>query len=155
MIYTLAVKGKICKACVQRVLVYGSETWPIKVEDMQRLVRTEKMMVRWMCGVTLKNRISSAELYSRLDVEAVSDVVRRGRLRWFGHVERKSHDDGVSACRDLEVEGVKRKGRSRKSWEECVRNDLTLLGLKRDWALDRVRWRGCICGNRPTRASMD
>jgi len=35
----------------------------------------------------------------------------RGRLRWFGHVERKSHDDGVSACRDLEVEGVKRKGR--------------------------------------------
>ena len=152
---SLAVKGKIYKACVQRVLVYGSETWPIKVEDMQRLVRTEKMMVRWMCGVTLKNRISSVELYSRLDVEAVSDVVRRGRLRWFGHVERKSHDDGVSACRDLEVEGVKRKGRSRKSWEECVRNDLTSLGLKRDWALDRVRWRGCICGNRPTRASMD
>jgi len=34
-------------ACFQRVLVYGSETWPIKVEDMQRLVsvRTEKMMV--------------------------------------------------------------------------------------------------------------
>ena len=22
----------------------------------------------------------------------------------------------------------------------------------RDWALDRLRWRGCICGNRPTRA---
>ncbi len=61
----------------------------------------------------------------------------------------------MSACRDLEVEGVKRKGRSRKSWEECVRKDLTSLGLKRDWALDRVRWRGCICGNRPTHASMD
>ncbi len=59
----------------------GSETWPIKVEDMQRLVRTEKMMIRWMCGVTLKNRISSAELYSRFDVEVVSDVMRRGRLR--------------------------------------------------------------------------
>jgi len=112
-------------------------------------------MVRWMCGVTVKNRISSMELYNRLDVEMVSDVVRRGRLRWFGHVERKSHDDWVSACRDLEVEGVKRKGRSRKSWGECVRNDLTSLGLKRDWALDRARWRGCICGNRPTRASMD
>jgi len=28
---------------------------------------------------------------------SVSDVVRRGRLRWFGHVERKSHADGVSA----------------------------------------------------------
>ena len=114
-------------------------------------------MDRWMCGVTLKNRIglSSVELYSRFDVEAVSDVVRRVRLRCFGHVECKSHDDGVSACRDLDVEGVKRKGRSRKSWKECVRNDLTSLGLKRDWALDRVRRRGCICGSRPTHASMD
>jgi hypothetical protein len=87
----------------------------IKVEDLQRLVRTEKMMVWWMCGVTLKNRISSVELYSHLDVEAVSDVVRRGRSRWFGHVERKSYDDGLFVCRDLEVEGVKRKGRSKLS----------------------------------------
>ena len=113
------------------------------------------MMVRWMCGVTLKNKVSSVELYGRLAVEAVSDVVRRGRLRWFGHLERKSPDDWVSACRDLEVDGVKRKGRSRTTWEECVRNDMVSLGLKRDWALDRVRWRGCICGGRPTRASME
>ena len=94
--------------------------------------------------MTLKNKISSVELYSRLDVEAVVDVVRRGRLRWFGHLERKSPDDWVSACRDMEVDGVKRKGRSRKTWGECVRNDMVSLGLKRDWALDRVRWRGCI-----------
>ena len=56
------MKGKVYKACVQRVLVYYSETWPIKVEDMHRLARTEKMMVWWMCGVTLKNRVSSVEL---------------------------------------------------------------------------------------------
>ena len=87
------------------------------------------------------------ELHSRLDVEAVADVVRRGRLRWFGHLERKSPDDLVSACRDMEVDGVKRKGRSKKTWRECVRNDMVSLGLKRDWALDHVRWRGCICGN--------
>ena len=63
----------------------------------------------------LKNKISIVELFSRLDVEAVSDVVKRGRLRWFGHLERKSPDDWVSACRDLEVDGAKRKGRSRKT----------------------------------------
>ena len=47
---SLVVKGKVYKACVQRVLVYGSETWPMKIEDMQRLGRAERMMVRWMCG---------------------------------------------------------------------------------------------------------
>jgi hypothetical protein len=50
---SLKVKGKGYKTCVQRVMVYGSETWPAKTEDMQRLERTERMKVRWMCGVSL------------------------------------------------------------------------------------------------------
>ena len=53
---SLKVKGKIYKACVQRVLVYGSETWPMKTEDLQRLERAEGMMWRWMCGVRLADR---------------------------------------------------------------------------------------------------
>ena len=37
-------------------------------------------------------------------------VVSRGRLRWFGHVERKGADDWVSECRRLEVVGGVGKG---------------------------------------------
>src|SRR3989442_5785942 len=65
---SLRVKGKIYRACVQRMLVYGSETWPMKVDDMQRLVRTENNMVRWMSGVTLKDKRSSEELRSGLGI---------------------------------------------------------------------------------------
>ena len=99
----------------------GSETWPMKVDDMQRLVRTENIMVRWMSGVTLKDRISSEELRLGLGIVGVDRVVRRGRLRWFGHVERKEADDWVSKCRNLEVVGGARKGRGRKTWMECVK----------------------------------
>jgi len=63
------VKGKIYKACIQRVLVHGSEIWPMMVEDMHHLERTEHMMVRWMCGVSLKNKISSVELNGGLGME--------------------------------------------------------------------------------------
>src|SRR5213083_144136 len=109
---SLRVKGKIYRECVQRVLVYGSETWPMKVNDMQRLVRTENSMVRWMSGVTLKDRRPSEELRLGLGIEGVEEVVMRGRLRWFGHVERKEADDWVSKCRNLEVVGsLKRGGR--------------------------------------------
>jgi hypothetical protein len=59
---SLKLKGKIYRACVQRVMVYGSETWVAKVEDVRILVRTERAMVRWMCGVTSKDRKSSDEL---------------------------------------------------------------------------------------------
>ena len=72
---SLRVKGKIYRACVQRVLVYGSETWPMKVNGMQRLVRTENSMVRWMSGVTLKDIRPSEELRLGLGIEGVEEVV--------------------------------------------------------------------------------
>ena len=73
--------------------MYGSETWAMKAEDMQRLESTERMMIRWMCGVKLSDQKPSAELLNQLDIESVSDVVSCGRLRWFGHVECKQPDD--------------------------------------------------------------
>ena len=72
------------------------------------------MMVAWMCGVCRKSRISSEELNARLRMEAISKIVRCGRLRWYGHLERKSSDDWVSACRGYEVVGQKSRGRSRR-----------------------------------------
>ena len=45
-------------ACVQSVLTYGigTETWAMKAENLHSLERAERMMVRWMCGVSLKVR---------------------------------------------------------------------------------------------------
>jgi hypothetical protein len=62
----------------------------------------------------------------------------RGRLRWFGHVERKDRSDLVSAFRELEVEGMRGRGRGRKMWGECVRDDMKGLGLRKEDAQDRV-----------------
>ena len=107
---------------------------------MQRLERVERMMKRWMCGVTTKDRNSSEELRERLGIVSVSDIVRQGRLRWFGHVERKETDDWVTACRNLEVEGKRGRGRGKKTWKECVANDMKKLMLKQEDAQDRAVW---------------
>ena len=56
----------------------------MKIANLQSLERTERMMVRWMCGVSLKDRKRSVDLYSLLRVQSGAEVVRRGRLRWFG-----------------------------------------------------------------------
>ena len=39
---SLKVKGKQCSIYVQCVMMYGSKTWAMKVEDMQRRERAEK-----------------------------------------------------------------------------------------------------------------
>ena len=48
-----------------------------------------------MCGVSLEDRKRSVDLNSLLGIQSVADVVRHGRLRWFGHLERTSVDDLV------------------------------------------------------------
>ena len=152
---SMKTKGKIYKACVRSVMVYGSETWATRVEDMNRLERTERMMVRWMCGVTLKDRKRSEDLLVRLGIESVAEVVRRSRLRWFGHLERMSTDNWVSACREINIAGLRGRGRGRKTWQECVGEDMKRLGLTRETAQDLAVWRRAILENRLTRASTD
>ena len=65
---------------------------------------------------------------------------------WFGHVERKSEDDWVSACRNVVVAGVRCAGRGRKTWYECMKDDMKALGLHPEWAVFRDMWRGFISG---------
>ena len=143
---SLRTKGKIFRTCVQSVMVYGSETWAMRMEDTNRLERTERLMVRWMCGVTLKDGKLSQELLDRMGIESVADVMRKCRLRWFGHLERMSADNWVSACREIKVEGSRGRGRGRKMWKECVVDDMKKLGLSRESAQDRAGWRRAIAG---------
>jgi len=49
--------------------------------------------------------VTSDELSSRMDVRSVFEVAKCHRLRWFGHVERKSDDGCVKKCQQLVVEG--------------------------------------------------
>jgi len=64
----LKVKGKVYKACLQRVMLYGSETWPLRSEDLLRVEGAERLMIRSMCGVSLKNKITNKELNERMSV---------------------------------------------------------------------------------------
>ena len=53
-----------------------------------------------------------------LGIQSVADVVRHGRLRWY--LEHRSVDDWVSACRKVEVAGVRCKERNMKTWTELM-----------------------------------
>ena len=106
-------------------MVYGSETWALRVEDTRRLEQTEMMMVRMMCSVTLKQRLSNQDLLERMGIDSVSNVFRISRLRWFGHVERMPAEDWVSRCRSLVIDRIKGRGRGRKTWSECLMEDMS------------------------------
>ena len=63
-----------------------------------------------MCGVKLNERKKSEELRELLGLD------QKSRLRWFGHVERKDDNDWVKGCITWEVEGIRQRGRPKKTW---------------------------------------
>ena len=73
------------------------------------------MMIKWMCDVSLKNGRSSVELMDRLGVSEITEVLRRNRLRWFGHVMRMDVGNPASAFMHVEVEGLREQSRPRKT----------------------------------------
>ena len=98
--------------------------------------------MRQMYGVSLKRHLSNETLWGRLGIDCVSDLVRRSRLK-FGHVVRKDDQPWVRKCMDFKVDGSAGRGRPRKSWLECVNDDMKMFGLKKEMAHDRTAamWR--------------
>ena len=98
-------------------------------------------MVRWMCGVGLKDRLPGGELRGRLGVDDMALVLQQNRLRWCGHVLRKDDEDWVKRCMEHEVEGSGPGGGPGRTWREVVREDCQARGLSREDAMDRCGWR--------------
>ena len=80
----------------------------MKNKTLHSLDRTERTMVRWMCGVALRDRkrIEICTVFWVFRLQNMVNVLRHDRLRCFGHIEHKSEEDWVSAaCRNMEVVG--------------------------------------------------
>ena len=100
-------------------MLHGSETWPVRKENVVALQPAEMRMVRWMCSVKLKDRLHSKEPRERLGVDDTALILQQNRLRWYGHV-LKEDDDWVKKCMEYEVEGSRPRGRPKRSWKEVV-----------------------------------
>ena len=62
-------------------------------------------MLRWMCDNTLRDIIRNRDFIEQLGVAPISANIRENRLRWFGHVQRKTFDAPVRRIESIIVEG--------------------------------------------------
>ena len=135
------LKGKFYRVAIRSALLYGSECWPIKKEHERKLEVTEMRMLRWMCGRTLLDRIPTGVFRKELRVAPISDNIREGRLRWFGHVKRRHRSAPVRRVESVTIEGVRGRGKPKKTWDEQLRVDMAALDLSKDITYDRRAWR--------------
>jgi len=109
-------------------MLHGSETWPVRKDNVVALQRAEMRMVRWLCGVKLKEKLPSKELRERLGIDDIALVLQQNRLRWYGHVLQIEDDDCVKKCMEYEVEGPRvdqeedQRGPGERLYERTVKH---------------------------------
>jgi hypothetical protein len=65
--------------------------------------------------------------------------VRRARLRWYGHVLRKTENDGTRKVLDVVIPGKVGRGRPKLGWQKEVEKDMVKVGLRIGDANERWR----------------
>ena len=51
---SLIMRGRLYSSCMRSSMLHGSETWPVRKENVVALQRAEMTVVRQMCGVKLR-----------------------------------------------------------------------------------------------------
>jgi len=78
--------------------------------------------------------------------ENIAKWIKGQSISWLGHLERMEEDRMPQKIFTEELEGTRRRGRSRKEWREEVERDLQVLGVRRwrEMVTDRTKWRGIV-----------
>jgi len=91
------------------------------------------------------DKIRNEVIRDLVKVALIEDKMRESRLRWFGHMKRRSVDAPVRRCETINIpDGNRRRDRPKKSLDEVIRGDLKVVGLTEDMAQDRRLWRDRI-----------
>ena len=114
--------------CVRSAMLHATECMALTKKDMDKIRKTDRAMIRWICRVKLKDRLRSDILLDRLRIPDITEVCRRNRLRWYGHVQRNT--GWTKRCTELMIEGVSRRGGPRKKWQSLVDDDMKLMGRR-------------------------
>ena len=95
-----------------------------------------------MCGQEVVDRKTTEEQMDMLGLkETIGRLATANGVRWFGHVLRRDDDSVLRVSLNLEVTGKRKRGRLKKTWKKQVEEETEKIGLMKEDALRRDKWR--------------
>jgi hypothetical protein len=90
-------------------------------------------------------RIRNEYIRGSLKVAPVFEKMRSNRLAWYGHVMRRDESQITKRVMSMNVDGNPSRGRPRKRWMDCVKDDMKIKGLCTVMMSDRREWKKKAC----------
>jgi hypothetical protein len=70
------------------------------------------------------------KLYKLFNEPDIIGFIKVERLEWAGHIICASENRMIKKVLNTKPDGVRKVGRPRLRWEECVWQDIRILGVK-------------------------
>jgi len=119
-------------------------------KEEQAVLIFERKIFRRIYGAKYENEEwksrTNRELEEMRKGENIVKWIKGQRISWLGHLERMEEDRVPEKIFTEELEGTRRRGRTRKSWKEEVERDRQVLGVRRwrEFVTDRKKWKDIV-----------
>lgn len=119
----LDIRYRFVQAYVHSTLLYGSETWTLKVVTMNRLEAFEMWTFRRMLKIPWTHHITNEEVLRKMrrDRELLLTTKRR-KTAYLGHVYRNPKYDILKLIIEGKIDGKRGPGRRQHSWLKNIRD---------------------------------
>ena len=79
-------------------------------------------------GVTLKDKVKSTVIASRVGVDDLEEHLKLKKLRWFRNIIRRDEEVKIKKVLELKIEGRRKRGSAVKRWIDMVEADMRKKG---------------------------
>ena len=128
-------------------MVYGLETVVVTKKQVEEMEVAEMKMLRFAMGVTRKDKVRNEYIMDTVMVERLGMKMRKGRLRWYGHVMRRDQRYVGTKMMEMKLLGKRKRGRPKRRFLDIVKEGMGEVGAKETDVENRTVWRKIIrCG---------
>jgi hypothetical protein len=144
---SIHLKVRLYNALIRPIAIYASETWTLLELDKRKLEVFEMRCLRAILGITILDRMRNAHIRQQLNIkDTITEVIKRKRLQWFGHVVRRSAEQSnVYNAYENSFQNNRPRGRPPKRWVDQIRHDLQIPKITAERvAKDREKWKEVV-----------
>ena len=122
------IHGKVCEVCVRSAMLHGGETLGPMDRELRQLHRNDCAMNRWICGI--KNR----------DETPTASLLQKHRGHYIGPLLQQA-TPCIKSIANFALLGIRKKGRPRKTWSECMKTNVDRCDVAGIDLLERDAWK--------------